>query len=249
MKTPKGCAMKNILGICLVSLLAAAATFGESRTFTNKEGKEITAELIGVEKEDAVLKLANSSRVKVPVASLSDADQAFIKSWAEENKNNVTDSDIRLSIEKRSKRVAGPDTGKDKKKDAKKVSIDNVEFICELSSYTQREISGITANYTIYKRVSTRGKEGSGTKTETIDGSDTVASISANQKVTFETTGVTCEDFSQKGKKGEPASSKRETVIGIVVKLSVNGKEFLEQGYPDNFLDRLEEEEKRESED
>lgn len=239
--------MKKPLGVCLVFLLALASSRGESRTFTNKEGKAITAELISVVKEDAVLKLANSSRVKVPLASLSDADQAFIKTWQEENKNNVTESDVRLSIEKKSDRVSSPDTGKDKKKDAKKVTTDKVEYICELSSYSERDLSDITADYTIYKRVSTRGKEGSETKTETIDGSDKVASLPANQKVTFETTGVTCEDFSQKGKKGEPASSKRETVIGIVVKLSANGKEFLQQGFPDNFLDRLEEEEKRES--
>ena len=241
--------MKNPLAVCLASLLAVSSSLAETRTFTNKEGKSITAELLGVEKDDAVLKLANSSRVKVPVASLSDADQAFVKSWQEENKNNVTESDVRLSIEKKSDRVPGPDSGKDKKgkKDQKKVTIDKVHYLCELSSYSAKELSDITASYTIYKRVSTRGEGGSETTTETVDGSETIASLPSNQKVTFETTTVTCEDMSQKASKDKKASSQRETVVGMVVKLSANGKEFLEQGYPDNFLDRLKEEEERES--
>lgn len=244
--------MKPTLIICLGSLFLVVSSLAEPRTFTSKEGKTLAAELVLVEKEEALLKLANSSRVKVPLASLSEADQQFIKSWWEENKNNINEMDVRLAIEKKTKRVTSSDTGSEKgKKGAatKKVTVDKVQYICVLKSYTPRDLSNITVDYTVYKRVSTRGGEGSGSKTEETGGSTTVASLLSNQSATFETTDVTCEDSSQKGSKKTPATSKRETVVGLVVTLSANGKEFLQQSYPENFLDKLKEGEERAAEE
>jgi len=238
--------MKNPLIVCLVSLLCVGTSLAESRTFTNKEGKTLAADVIAVEDKVVVLKLANASKVKVPLSSLSEADQEFIKSWREENKNKVTEMDVRLEIDKNTKRIK-PDSddskGKGKKK---KESKEEVQFSCVLKSFTHRDISDITAAYTIYKRVSTRGEDGSNTTTEETNGDAKVASLVSNESVTFETVVVTCEDSSSKGGKG-PSSSKRETVIGIVVALSANGEEFMKQGYPDNFLDRLQEEEERQA--
>lgn len=244
--------MKPTPIICLCSLFLAGSSLAEPRTFTSKEGKTLTAELVLVEKEEALLKLANSSRVKVPLASLSEADQKFIKSWWEENKNNITEMDVRLVIEKISKRVSSPDTGSAKGKKGvaiKKMTIDKVRYTCVLKSYTPRDLSNITVDYTVYKRVSTRGGEGSGSKTEETSGSATIASLLSNQSATFETKDVTCEDSTQKGSKNTPASSTRETVIGLVMTLSANGKEFLEQSYPENFLGKLKEGKEREADE
>ena len=55
-----------------------------------------------------------------------------------------------------------------------------------------------------------------------------------------------CHDFSQKSKSGSRTQS--ETITGLVVTLSVGGEEILKQSHPENFLDRLEEEAKREQE-
>ena len=72
--------------VCLLGLLLAGA---EARTFTNAAGKKIEAELIGVEKETAILKLDNGRTAKVPLDSLSEGDQTYAKTWHEENKNKV----------------------------------------------------------------------------------------------------------------------------------------------------------------
>jgi len=51
-------------------------------------------------------------------------------------------------------------------------------------------------------------------------------------------------DSSKKGGKG-PTESNRETIVGFIVIFSAGGKEFLKQSHPSNFINRLEEEEKR----
>ena len=63
--------------------------------------------------------------------------------------------------------------------------------------------------------------------------------------VTFTTDSLTCTDSSQKSKDG-PSRSQRESILGFVVTLSVDGKEFLKQCHPANFLERQAEEAKRE---
>ena len=76
--------MNRSVFITLASLLCAAVTQAEPRTFTNTEGKSIKADLVRVEGENAVLKLANLSVAKVPLASLSKADEAYVKAWWED---------------------------------------------------------------------------------------------------------------------------------------------------------------------
>jgi hypothetical protein len=242
--------MNAPLMVFLGSLFFVGSSLAEPRIFTNKEGKALTAELIHVEDENAVLKLANTRQVKIPLDSLTETDQEFIKSWWKENKNNVTEMDLRLAIEKKTRRISNTDRvkTKGKKGEAQKIAtVAKVEYSCVLNSFTRRDLSDITADYTIYKNISTRGKDGSGTTTETTDGSATVATLLSNQSATFETTDVTCEDSSQKASKKAPATSKRETVVGIVVRLSANGKEFLQQSHPENFIERLQEKEEREA--
>ena len=60
----------------------------------------------------------------------------------------------------------------------------------------------------------------------------------------FSTDPVECVDFTKKAKKG-PTESQREKVLGVVITLSLDGKELLKQGYPENFVERMEEEAKR----
>jgi hypothetical protein len=121
---------------------------------------------------------------------------------------------------------------------------DEFSYSAVLKSYVQKEVSDIEVEYTIYKRVSTRDKNGSESDIEEIDGSTSIKLLEGHGSATFETESVECEDSSQTGGKG-PRLSKRETILGVVVTLSAGGKDFLTQSYPENFIDRLEEEEKR----
>ena len=248
--------MKHPVGIALGLLLCATLSRAEPRTFTNTEGKSIEAELVRVEGEEAVLKLANLKLANVPLASLSKADEAFVRAWWEENKDKLGPMDVRLTIDKKTERIdrqvsrSNPGGGNNKNNQqspvVKKMQKDDIHYACVLKSYVKKEVADIEVEYTIYKRVSTRDKDGSKSEVEEIDGTATVRRLEAFGSATFETDVVPCLDESQTGGKG-PDTRRSETVEGFVVTLSAGGKEFLKQSYPENYIERLEEEEKREN--
>lgn len=216
----------------------------ETRTFTNTAGKTINAELVGLNDKTVILKLDNGIKAKVPLSSLSKEDQVYINSWLEQNKNMVTENDIKLTISKKITSIREP-KGKDGKKNDNKSKKTSTVYTCTLSSYCQKPINNIKADYTIYKNVSSRGEGGSNSTVDKIDETTTVELLESNKSAEFQTKAVECVTSSKKSKEGN--SSLRESVAGIVVTLSVEGKEFLKQSYPDNLLRRLEEEEERES--
>lgn len=235
-------------------LLGTSIAQADPRSFTNTEGQTIEAELVGVEDGAAVLKLGNGKTAKVALTTLSEGDQAFVKSWWEVNKDKLDRMDVRLSITKSTDRIErkvskpknnGGQKGQNQVSPiVTKLTRDEFTYSGVLKSYVKKEVTDIEVDYTIYKRVSTRDKNGSSTDIEEIDGSTSIKRLEAHGSATFETESVETEDFSQTGGKG-PRISKRETVLGVVVTLSAGGKDFLTQSYPDNFMDRLEEEEKR----
>jgi hypothetical protein len=66
--------------LALLLTLATATAQSEMRTFTNAQGKTIQARLIGVEDANVDIEMANGTKYKLPIASLSAADQEYIKS-------------------------------------------------------------------------------------------------------------------------------------------------------------------------
>ena len=249
--------MKNPVGIALGVLLCATLSQAEPRTFTNTEGTSIEAELVRVEGEEAVLKLANLKLANVPLASLSKADEAYVQAWWEENKDKLGPMDVRLAIDKNTERIdhkvskSGASGGNNRNNQhapvVKKMQKDDIHYACVLKSYVKKEVTEINVEYTIYKRVTTRDKDGSKSEVEEIDGSATIRRLEAFGSATFETDAVPCLDESQTGGKG-PDTRRSETVEGFVVTLSAGGKDFLKRSYPENYIERLEEEEKRENE-
>lgn len=200
------------------------------------------------------LKLAKTKVVKVPLDTLSESDRTFLKAWWEKNKNKVGEMDVRLTIDKKIDRIdsdvtrsgnsGGNRGGQQNSPITKRTSEDEVKFSCELSSYTRKDISDIVVKYTIYKRISGREKDESETTTEEIEGTTTIKVLESHKSETFETDSVTCEDFSQSGG-NKSRTWRRETVEGVVFTLSAAGEEFLKQSYPENLIERLEEQEDR----
>ncbi|MFK7849848.1 MAG: hypothetical protein AB8D78_02620 [Akkermansiaceae bacterium] len=239
--------MKKAVAFCLVSLCSNLFTNGESRIFTNKEGKKVKAELVALEGNHAVVVLTNAKRAKVPMESLSESDQEFVRSWWEENKDNFNQMDVTLSIDRNRKQLTksgGNNNQRNANATKKKISTEEIQFACEIKSFTKRDISNLSVDYTIYKRVISRGEEGSDTTVEEIDGTAPIKKLEGHRSATFDSQAVVCEDSSQRGGKG-PRLSKRETIIGFVVTLSADGKEFFKQSHPENFIERLKEEEER----
>jgi hypothetical protein len=235
-----------IAAACLFSPLLAEA---DARTFTNTEGKKIDAELVGVENEAAILKLAGGRQAKVPLKSLSEGDQTYARKWQKENKDRISASDVRLEIEKNSKRIKSTSSGggggrRGGSTTRKKSSTTEISYTCTLKNYSPRTIADIKASYTIYKRISTRGANGSDSGTKEIVGTAEVGTLEPNGKTDFASDIVECVDSSEKGGRGG-SKSQRESVVGFVVTLSSGGKEFLKQSHPANLLDRMAEEEAR----
>lgn len=240
--------MKQSLFLAAALLLFPLLSVADGRTFTNKAGKMIEAELIGVESGSAVLKLRGDRTAKVPLGSLSEEDQAYVKSWHEENKNKISERDVELTIEKDTERIKDevPDRnkgGKGGKGDTNKSSKTETTFKCTLENSSTKTVEGITATYIVYKRITSRGDISDTSTSETSDTIE-VSTLPARGKAEFTTDPVECVDFTRKSKKG-PSQSQRESVVGFVVSLSVEGREFLKKSEPENFLDRLEEEAKR----
>lgn len=82
--------MKTIITALLIAALAPAL-LAEERKWTNSGGKSLTAELTGIEDGKAVLQLKDKQYM-VPIASLSEADRAFIAEWQKAQETAVPDS-------------------------------------------------------------------------------------------------------------------------------------------------------------
>lgn len=86
--------MKTAKTLILTAIIAlAVATILEARTWTEaSSGRTIEGDFIKVEDDNAVIARANGKTVKLPLAKLSEEDQAFIKSQsapAEESKEGA----------------------------------------------------------------------------------------------------------------------------------------------------------------
>lgn len=241
------------LGLLLGTLFAQA----EPRTFTNTEGRKVEGELLSVENEAAVLKLANGKTAKVPIKSLSAEDQTYVTTWVEENKNKIGPMDVRLTIDKKTDRIErevirpkpAPAGKPAPNQVTKKRTVDDFNYACSIRNYTPKNISGVTVNYIIYKRTTGRDKAGSKNSTEEITGTKEIRQLEALGSETFETEKVRCTDTSESGAvvAGKTQTIwKRETVLGIVFTVSAGGKEIYKQSDPENLLDRLREAEQRE---
>ena len=238
--------MKARLLVALVVLLCPFLARAEVRTFTNSAGKEIKAELIGMENGTAILKLANGRKAKVPLKSLSDGDQTYVKSWYEENKNKVSAGDLRLTIEKNTERLKETEEKRNKGNNNRnnKISRTETSYTCALENLSTKSIEGIKADYVIYERVSVRGGEdGSETRTEETSTSAELKNLKPNGTVEF----TSDSEISEEGettRKGV-SESRREKVVGFVVTILIDVVEILKQSHPDNFLKRLEEDAER----
>jgi hypothetical protein len=245
--------MKQMIFVALGLLLGMLMSQAETRTFTNVDGRKAEGELLVVEDGSAVVRLGNDRIVKIPMNSLTAEDQSFVNKWWEENKDKLGPMDVRLTTDKKTERIERtvtrpkPSAGNKPAPNqvTKKLTIDDFHYSCELKNYTRKTITGLTVEYTIYKRVIGRDKDGMKNTTEEINGNKTINQLDALGSQTFDTDVVRCEDKSESGGTG-PMIWKRETILGIVVTFSIGGKEIAKHSDPDNFLDRLEEEEQRE---
>ncbi|WP_113961541.1 hypothetical protein [Roseimicrobium gellanilyticum] len=74
--------MKFSLRVIWLSLLLLGGTALIGREWKNGDGRTLEAEMLGVEKDRAVVMLPNRQRANLRIADLSEADQSWVKEWA-----------------------------------------------------------------------------------------------------------------------------------------------------------------------
>ncbi|MEZ5430720.1 MAG: hypothetical protein R3F31_05970 [Verrucomicrobiales bacterium] len=67
--------------ICLCGVCVYCGASGYARTFTNQAGKSMEADVVSVSGDNVKLKRADGKEYQLPLATLSEADQAFLKGW------------------------------------------------------------------------------------------------------------------------------------------------------------------------
>jgi len=238
--------MKHVPLVFMLGFLLTHAGAEENYKLTNKDGKTIEVELIAVEGEKLVVKTAKKTTASIPIDTLSDKDQEYIKTWWEKNAGKPRNLDVRVSVEKESERVdrettrtpVGDDYDGDTTPDiVNKQITDEFHFTGKMENYSRKDFGEIDVDYVVYKRVSTDDGDESDTEVEKIRGSDKIASLPAKATGKFETEKIRCLDMTETGG-NESRKLTRETVIGVVFIFSTSDGEFLRYGYPDGFLER-----------
>lgn len=222
--------MVAVIGFtCLASFASA-----ELRTFTNKEGKSIKAEITGVASGKVSLKTENGKSYTFAFDTLSEADQTYIKEWYEKNKNNAKASDFRLDIEKKKERIRLPrEKEKNSKTNSSKSTMYDVTYHFKLGYNKSTPTENISVKYFILKRTTTRGDEAIDPVIELITGTETIETLTSKEAKEWESQAISCESSSTKSKKG--SSSKKETVLGVLAIVYANDKELFREHNPGNF--------------
>lgn len=76
--------MRRIIAWCRAALLGVAilaCVQAETRTWTNRKGDQIVAEMAGLAGDQVVLRRGDGEPFKYPLAALTDSDQAYVKAW------------------------------------------------------------------------------------------------------------------------------------------------------------------------
>ncbi len=78
--------MKTAFLLLTCMLYLCGSSFAESRTWTNTAGKTLEGEFVRSTDKEVSLKMASGKIVKLPLASLSQEDQDFVKQAVDESK-------------------------------------------------------------------------------------------------------------------------------------------------------------------
>ena len=158
-------------------------SFSEPRTFINRDGKKIVAEIIRVEKEFVILR-KGARDFRTAISLFSDTDQQFIREWAENN--IVYKFDVRASKEKTGKSGAKRNAGYQITEDWRyKLEITNRGF-SEVGPLTARYLVVADVKKTVRGRLRTRDNRKSESTVQS-QGEFTLPALGATRAFAFET--------------------------------------------------------------
>ena len=238
---------KTIPLVAAATVLLAALSpnsSAEMRTFTSTDGKEIKAEIVGVRDGKASLQLEGGKVFDVPLARLTEGDQTFLKAWAEKNKTYKL-TDLRLEL-KKSRKVERKESGKGKDRKTDKTS--DITWVGSLQNNTRETIEEILVTYTVYRRDYYRSENGSSDTLEEVKGEAVVGALEGGAKYELESDKVQELSKVVKGNKDSKGTTERQTVLGAVFKVSIDGRELITFEDPRGIVSKVEDEREREAE-
>ncbi len=99
------------LFIAMILFVGGFPSIGDAadafRTFTDAKGREIMAKVVAVKGKDVIITKKSGKQFKFPIATLSEADQAYLKKWQAENVS--LDFEIKC-VKQPVRNVSGPES-------------------------------------------------------------------------------------------------------------------------------------------
>jgi len=174
--------MKHISQISLVAvILFAFASASQSRVFRNKDGREISGEIVGVRGDQVEMKVGEK-RFAFPIISLSENDQRFVREWAAANRTIKIDFSVRAVEDPAMRRAEG-----DKKDETVTRSW---RYETSLSNRSGGDLGELEVKYNVVVRhtndATTRSLRQSTEKAEIVVGSALIPGIANTASATFE---------------------------------------------------------------
>ena len=136
--------------IIVIALLAFSTPHALAKTFTDRDGREIEADILHGTKETVTVKMANGKEYTLPIAKFSDKDQEFITEWIKSKPPKLDYSfDLEYDREQTSKNES--DDG------VEKTTTEGWVYTWKFTNRSNANIEGLELRYRIWI-VSDRGQ-------------------------------------------------------------------------------------------
>lgn len=249
-----------LLLLLLLLTFLASSLAAEVRLWRDQEtDTAIDAELVKVEGDKITLRMPNGKSFTYAVARFHAEDQTYVKDWVAEQADSPDEkqageaeitapAEVRraLLVSVKEESEAGTTERTGAKGSKGKTKTENTHFSLILSNARSGPpMKNLTVDYTIYKRKrtsDTKNKEGNRTLFEKESATEQVASILPGTASTLKTKSVATVDSTTPYKEKKKSYEKRlsEEVVGILVKVSIDGATVTTVEQPPGLLRTVE---------
>ncbi|MGJ8633508.1 MAG: hypothetical protein ACSHX7_06270 [Luteolibacter sp.] len=240
--------MKKTSRFIFLLILIPALCNAETRTLTDKEGKQIEAEIKAVRDENVTIEM-KGKEYTLPFAKFSDDDIAYLKKWVEDNPAPAVifkESDLTISFKKNIERIKPEKEEKpanNKDKGNSKQTQNSESYLIKVSNTVSKEIPDMQVKYTIYKLVrqkTTGDNKSSSEDLEEVEGTSETTNLDKLANFEFTTDSVIATDSEKSDKKSGSKTTRKEDIWGIITKIYSGDTEIRVDEYPDGLIERVE---------
>ncbi|MFA6288877.1 MAG: hypothetical protein WC661_15960 [Opitutaceae bacterium] len=200
--------------------LGASVLHAEMRTFTDKQGRSLKAELVSVDGDKVTIKREDGQTFTLSLATLSDDDRQFVKEWAKQQAALIPAGSFEIQLSR------GKFDTKKKDEGGIIVSEEQWGYTVTLVNRTSKSFPGARVDYILFVKPDNEpGKDSAAAPLKQKPGSKRIDVIGGRDSVNFRTEAITI--FKQQLKAGYiwtktgDSSSMRDTLHGVWVRAYV----------------------------